>query len=67
MYVCGIKIAHNYTITPDDTGMPPSNTTNIKVSPANISLRLVCKQIKFIKGGMTGGKHQHALRAARRQ
>lgn len=51
MYVYGIKIAHNYTITPDDTGMPPSNTTNIKVSPANISLRLVCKQIKFIKGG----------------
>lgn len=49
MYVCGIKIAHNYTITPDDTGMPPSNTANIKVSPANISLRLVCKQIKFIK------------------
>lgn len=49
--VCGIKIAHNYAITPDDTGMPPSNTTNIKVSLANISLRLVCKQIKFIKGG----------------
>lgn len=51
MYVCGIKIAHNYTITPDDTGMPSSNTTNIKDSPANISLRLVCKQIKFIKEG----------------
>lgn len=51
MYVCGIKIAHNYIITPDNTGMPVSNTTNIKVSPANISLRLVCKQIKFIKWG----------------
>lgn len=61
MYVYGIRIAHNYTITPDDAGMPPSNTTNIKVSPANISLRLVCKQIKFIKGHpplMNGGKHQ---------
>lgn len=51
MYVYGIKIARNYTITPDDAGMPPSNTTNIKGSSANISLRLVCKQIKFIKGG----------------
>ena len=51
MYVGGFKIAHNYAITPDDTGLPPSNTTNIKVSPANIFLRLVCKQIKFIKGG----------------
>lgn len=56
MYVCGIKIARNYAITPDDTGMPPSNTTNIKVSLANISLRLLCKQIMFI----TGGKQQHA-------
>lgn len=51
MYVYEIKIAHNYTITPDDAGMPPSNITNIKVSPASISLRLVCKQIKYIKGG----------------
>lgn len=51
MYVCGIKIAHNYIITPDNTGMLVSNTTNIKVSPANISLRLVCKQIKLIKWG----------------
>lgn len=26
MYVYGIKIAHNYTITPDDAGMPSPNT-----------------------------------------
>lgn len=26
MYVYGIKIAHNYTITPDEAGMPSPNT-----------------------------------------
>lgn len=55
MYVGGFKIAHNYTITPDDTGMPPSSTTNIKVPPANISSWLLCQQIKFIKGGDDSG------------
>lgn len=40
MYVCGIKIAHNYTITPDDTGMPSSYTTNIKVSSSKYFLEV---------------------------
>lgn len=53
MDVCGIKIAHNYTITHDDTGMAPSDTVNTKASTARITYGDFVNKLNSLTAGNT--------------